>query len=66
MLDRYCGTLAVEYQHLFQRDEITWIQERFETRQPLTAEQQANVLKQLLHADAFERFLSEKFPASKR
>jgi hypothetical protein len=45
---RYCGTLALEYKHLFQQDEISWVERRFETRAPLAAAEKAAVLRQLL------------------
>ncbi|KIY95215.1 2-oxoglutarate dehydrogenase E1 component, partial [Monoraphidium neglectum] len=66
MRERYCGTLALEFKHLFQQDEMAWIQQRFETRTQLEPEERAAILRQLLEADSLERFLSVKFPSSKR
>jgi hypothetical protein len=62
----YCGTVALEYKHLWQQDEMAWIEERYETRPALTAGEKAGVLRLLLAADYLERFLSQKFPATKR
>eukprot|EP00879_Flechtneria_rotunda_P031152 GHRR01034006.1.p1 GENE.GHRR01034006.1~~GHRR01034006.1.p1 ORF type:complete len:719 (+),score=247.47 GHRR01034006.1:550-2706(+) len=62
----YCGSLAVEYRHLQQQDEVSWMEERFEARRPLTPAQKRQVLRWLLAAHGFEQFLSRKFPASKR
>lgn len=43
MAQAYCGTLAMEYKHLQQQDEMAWMEERFENRKPLTASQQRQV-----------------------
>jgi hypothetical protein len=43
MADRYCGTLSLEYKHLQQQDEMTWIQQRFESRRSLTTTQKRQV-----------------------
>jgi 2-oxoglutarate dehydrogenase complex dehydrogenase (E1) component-like enzyme len=43
MADTYCGTLSLEYKHLQQQDEMTWIQQRFESRRPLTSTQKRQV-----------------------
>ena len=62
----YCGSVALEYKHLWQQDEMAWIEERYETRPSLSAGEKAGVLRLLLAADYLERFLSQKFPATKR
>lgn len=66
MRSRYCGTLALEYKHLLRRDEADWLERRFEARAPLGADERRAALRRLLEADALERFLGRKFPASKR
>lgn len=43
MADTYCGSLALEYTHLQQQDEIAWMQQRFEGKQPLTGTQKRQV-----------------------
>lgn len=43
MAATYCGTLAIEYKHLQQQDEMAWMEQRFESRQPLTASQKKKV-----------------------
>jgi hypothetical protein len=43
MADTYCGTLSLEYKHLQQQDEMAWMQQRFESRQPLTNTQRRQV-----------------------
>lgn len=42
MADMYCGTLSLECASL-QQDEITWMQQRFENRRPLTGSQKRQV-----------------------
>eukprot|EP00878_Enallax_costatus_P032557 GHUV01035790.1.p1 GENE.GHUV01035790.1~~GHUV01035790.1.p1 ORF type:complete len:343 (+),score=85.48 GHUV01035790.1:708-1736(+) len=43
MASTYCGTLAIEYKHLQQQDEMAWMEQRFESRQPLTPSQRKKV-----------------------
>jgi len=43
MADTYCGSLALEYTHLQQQDEMAWMQQRFEGKQPLTGTQKRQV-----------------------
>ena len=42
-----------------------WLVQRMENRQPATKNEQLGILRGLVDADAFERFLASKFPASK-
>ena len=42
-----------------------WLVQRMENRQQATKQQQLDILRGLVDADAFERFLASKFPASK-
>jgi hypothetical protein len=48
------------------QDEIEWMQERFETRQPLGRTEHRQVVEQLLRAELLEKTLADKYPASKR
>jgi 2-oxoglutarate dehydrogenase complex dehydrogenase (E1) component-like enzyme len=41
----YCGSLAIEYKHLQQQDEMAWIEQRFEARRPLSSSQKRQVRK---------------------
>ncbi|KAF6260765.1 thiamine diphosphate-binding protein [Scenedesmus sp. NREL 46B-D3] len=79
MTAAYCGSLAIEYKHLQQQDEMTWVEQRFESRRRLSNSEKRQarameqrsvtlvaVLRWLLAAHGFEQFLSRKFPASKR
>ena len=42
-----------------------WLVQKMENRQPSMRQQQLAILRGLVDADAFERFLASKFPASK-
>jgi 2-oxoglutarate dehydrogenase complex dehydrogenase (E1) component-like enzyme len=57
MAAAYCGTLALECQHLQQQDEISWMQERFESRKPLTKSQKRQVSNTSLQAPCYSRLL---------
>jgi 2-oxoglutarate dehydrogenase complex dehydrogenase (E1) component-like enzyme len=39
----YCGSLAIEYKHLQQQDEMAWVEQRFESRRPLSNSQKRQV-----------------------
>jgi hypothetical protein len=39
----YCGSLAIEYKHLQQQDEMAWMEQRFESRRPLSNSQKRQV-----------------------
>lgn len=65
----YCGTVGIEFMHISHQDQKNWLQERIEgisqTRQ-VDAETQLDILKNLVAADSFERFLHVKYPGAKR
>ena len=65
----YCGTLGVEYMHITNREQRTWLQKRMEPtlNQPsLAATESRRVLELLVTAQAFEEFLHAKFIGQKR
>jgi multifunctional 2-oxoglutarate metabolism enzyme len=65
--DAYCRTGTVEYMHNAQTDEKQWIQEHVEgVPQELSKEDQLQILHKLSEADAFERFLHNKYTGHKR
>jgi 2-oxoglutarate dehydrogenase complex dehydrogenase (E1) component-like enzyme len=66
MATRYCGTLAIEYMHLFRQEEVAWVQRRFEARKRLPSAGRAAALRHLIRAESLELFLAERFPSSKR
>jgi multifunctional 2-oxoglutarate metabolism enzyme len=65
--DAYCRTGTVEYMHSAQTDEKQWIQEHVEgVPQELPKEDQLHILHKLSEAEAFERFLHNKYTGHKR
>lgn len=66
MAAAYCQTLSIETEHLPTQEQVDWIASRFEHRNALDPIIKRRVLQCLVEADQFERFLAEKFPATKR
>jgi multifunctional 2-oxoglutarate metabolism enzyme len=65
--DAYCRTGTVEYMHNAHTDEKQWIQEHVEgVPQELSKEDQLQILHKLGEAEAFERFLHNKYTGHKR
>jgi 2-oxoglutarate decarboxylase len=65
--DAYCRTGTVEYMHNAQTDEKQWIQEHVEgVPHELPREDQLQILHKLNEAEAFERFLHNKYTGHKR
>jgi 2-oxoglutarate decarboxylase len=65
--DAYCRTGTVEYMHNSHTDEKQWIQEHVEgVPQELPKEDQLQILHKLAEAEAFERFLHNKYVGHKR
>lgn len=65
----YCDTVGVEFMHIQDPDQKSWIQERVENTnlaERVTDEQRKKILRDLIHADAFEHFLHVKYPGEKR
>ncbi|TLU61340.1 2-oxoglutarate dehydrogenase E1 component [Thalassotalea litorea] len=65
----YCGSIGAEYMHITSTREKRWIQQRLESVQSkanYTAEQQTEILKDLIAADGLEKYLGAKFPGAKR
>ena len=65
----YCGNVGVQYMHISDPDEKRWIQERIEGKDKeivFTPEGKKAILKKLIEAEAFERFLHKRFPGTKR
>ena len=64
----YCGTLAIEYMHLQDPEQVGWIRDQFETTPNTTpkAEQRKTLLHHLTAAEGFERFLDAKWKGAKR
>lgn len=65
----YCGSIGVEFMHIQQEEERRWLQERMEksrNRPRFSPEEQLGILRKLLEAVLFERFLHQRFPGQKR
>ncbi len=67
--DAYCDTVGIEYMHIQEPDQKTWIQERVEGVAKddwLTQEEKRRLLAKLNAAEAFERFLHTNYLGHKR
>ena len=65
----YCGTIGYEFMHNQDPDEKSWIQRRIEGddfRLRFSDGDRRRILKQLVEAEAFERFLQTKYTGTKR
>ncbi|HVM96386.1 MAG TPA: hypothetical protein VMT89_08345, partial [Candidatus Acidoferrales bacterium] len=65
----YCETIGVEYLHLSDKAQRTWLQERMEptlNKPQLTAEDRRRILSMLMAAEGFEQFLHTKYVGQKR
>jgi len=65
----YCGNLGVQYMHITVPAERAWLQGRIEGRDKeisFTREGKIAILKKLIEAEGFERFLHKRFPGTKR
>ncbi|HEX2706314.1 MAG TPA: multifunctional oxoglutarate decarboxylase/oxoglutarate dehydrogenase thiamine pyrophosphate-binding subunit/dihydrolipoyllysine-residue succinyltransferase subunit, partial [Candidatus Lustribacter sp.] len=65
--DSYCRTVGIEYMHIQDPEQRTWIQERIERTYAKTSrDEQLRILRRLNSAEAFETFLQTKFVGQKR
>ena len=65
----YCGDVGVQYMHISSPEEKAWLQQRIEGRDKeivFTPEGKIAILKKLIEAETFERFLHRRFPGTKR
>ncbi|MFT6657927.1 2-oxoglutarate dehydrogenase E1 component [Maritalea sp.] len=65
----YCSTFAIEFMHISNPDEKGWLQERIEGPDKeiaFTKEGRIAILKKLIEADGFEKFLDVKYTGTKR
>ncbi|MEZ5776446.1 MAG: 2-oxoglutarate dehydrogenase E1 component [Hyphomicrobiaceae bacterium] len=65
----YCGKVGVEYMHIAAIEERRWIQRRIESREKwirFTKEGKKAILRKLIEAESFERFLHVKYTGTKR
>ncbi len=61
----YCGSIGVEFMHIPDPEQRLWIQERMETAEDRSVDQQW-VLERLVRADAFEQVLQSHYIGTKR
>ena len=65
----YCGNVGVEYMHIQDVDVRNWLQERMETtrNQPeFTKPEKVRILRRVVKAELFERFLHTRYVGQKR
>jgi 2-oxoglutarate dehydrogenase E1 component len=65
----YCNDIGVQYMHITDPAQKAWLQERIEGRDKeitFTKEGKVAILKKLIEAEGFERFLHKRFPGTKR
>ena len=65
----YCGTLGVQFMHISNPDEKSWIQERIEGPDKeisFTREGRIAILQKLIEGEAFEQLLHKRYPGTKR
>ena len=67
--DTYCGSIGVEFMHIQDPDQKSWIQRRVEGAPWLTAfgaEEKRTILQQLTEAEGFEAFCQKRYVTTKR
>ncbi|MEO0882096.1 MAG: 2-oxoglutarate dehydrogenase E1 component [Pseudomonadota bacterium] len=65
----YCTTLGIEFMHISNPEEKSWLQERIEGPDKgvaFTPEGKKAILSKLIEAESFERFLHKRYPGTKR
>ncbi|MGB1025292.1 MAG: 2-oxoglutarate dehydrogenase E1 subunit family protein, partial [Rhodospirillaceae bacterium] len=65
----YCGTIGVEFMHIQDPEQKSWIQKRIEAghnRSDFTKQGKTAILERLTEAEGFEKFLQIKYTGTKR
>ncbi|HLY54595.1 MAG TPA: 2-oxoglutarate dehydrogenase E1 component [Stellaceae bacterium] len=65
----YCGHVGVEFMHIQDPDQKSWIQQRIEqarNQTEFTARGKRAILERLTEAEGFEKFLDKRFTGTKR
>lgn len=65
----YCGSIGVEFMHVSDLEQRSWLFERFEKaggRVQLDRKARTDILEQLTRSETFERFLQKRYPGDKR
>ncbi len=69
MDETYCGSVGVEYMHIEDEAERQWLADRIErsrNRAELSESEKLALLKELVDAESFEKFLHTRYPGEKR
>lgn len=65
--DSYCHTMGIEYAHIGNPDQRSWVRDFFEhSHSPRPREEQLRILDQLSEAEVFETFLQTKYVGQTR
>ncbi|MFN2490393.1 MAG: multifunctional oxoglutarate decarboxylase/oxoglutarate dehydrogenase thiamine pyrophosphate-binding subunit/dihydrolipoyllysine-residue succinyltransferase subunit [Actinomycetota bacterium] len=65
--DAYCRTLGVEYMHISEPEQKSWLQHKVEPGPDvLSLDDKKHILDRLIAAEAFERFVHSKYTGHKR
>jgi 2-oxoglutarate dehydrogenase E1 component len=67
--ETYCGSIGVEFMHIQDPDQKSWIQRQIEGvdwRKGFAAERRRKILRELIEAEDFETFCQRKFVGTKR
>ncbi|WP_371226206.1 2-oxoglutarate dehydrogenase E1 component [Roseovarius sp. 2305UL8-3] len=65
----YCGTFALQYMHISDPEQATWLKERiegFDKEVRFTREGRKAILKKMVEAEGFEKYLHVKYMGTKR
>eukprot|EP01034_Spumella_vulgaris_P018298 gene18298-23365_t len=65
----YCSTVGIEFMHISDPAEKSWLQERIEGPDKsiaFTNEGKKAILSKVIQAETFEKFLHKRFPGTKR
>ena len=65
----YCGTFALQYMHISDAEQASWLKERIEgfgKEIQFTKEGRKAILKKMVEAEGFEKFLHVKYTGTKR
>jgi len=65
----YCGSIGIEYAHIWELEELEWIQQRMEKNWnnfSLTKDEKLLVLNRLVAADGLEKYIGFKYVGQKR
>lgn len=66
----YCGSIGIEFTHIFDTDIILWIQQYFESKDQTSyvfcVDEKKQFLKEIIAAEGIENYLGTMFPGVKR